>query len=253
MIILSLSLSSLTNMSSLWVGSVGSVSALCILYLTLVVDASKFIFNMLCFSIYNPLKDLQGTHSGHYYPLFKDTRLWSTGLSALLRSQHHFSGLTQLSELWWATTGLLGSSFFSSFIGRGGGSYVGHAILTWASTATTPCGGSSRGCMAGVCISHPGDDPGNTSRSICSSLPHHFSPESQPKPRQFWAPAGSFCSLICHPMDPVDQNSSPFLPVQFSLSSRPTFRNTHPWAFSPLCPHDQRGVQFSSILAISIK
>ena len=240
-------------MSSLWVGSVGSVSALCILYLTLVIDASKFIFNILCFSIYNPLKDLQGTHSGHYYPLFKDTRLGSTDFKCTAEIT---SPLQWFDSAFWALMGhqrAVGKLFFSSFIGRGGGSYFGHAILTWASTATTPCGGNSRGCMTGVCISHPGDDRGNTSRSICSSLPHHFSPESQPKPRQLWALAGSFCSLICHPMDPVDQNPSPFLQVQFSLSSRPNFRNTHPWAFSPLCPHDQRGVQFSSILAISIE
>ena len=231
-------------MSSLWVGSVGSVSALCILYLTLVIDASKFIFNILCFSIYNPLKDLQGTHSGHYYPLFKDTRL----------GDH-------------TTTSVVWLSFLSSdgppegcwealflFIHR-----KGRGILFWpryshvSKHSYHSLWGNSRGCMTGVCISHPGDDRGNTSRSICSSLPHHFSPESQPKPRQLWALAGSFCSLICHPMDPVDQNPSPFLQVQFSLSSRPNFRNTHPWAFSPLCPHDQRGVQFSSILAISIE
>lgn len=128
-------------MSSLWVGSVGSVSALCILYLTLVIDASKFIFNILCFSIYNPLKDLQGTHSGHYYPLFKDTRLGSTDFKCTAEIT---PPLQWFDWAFWALMGhqrAVGKLFFSSFIGRGGGSYFGHAILTWASTATTPCGG----------------------------------------------------------------------------------------------------------------
>lgn len=49
------------------------MSALCILNLPEMREVSKFIFNALCFSIYNPLDDLQSNQGGHYYLLCKDT------------------------------------------------------------------------------------------------------------------------------------------------------------------------------------